>query len=344
VYKRISWKTPGTVCWRSRNARAVQIRDNGYVLDYYDPSLLRPIAQGKASFFASFGDERFVHSVTNCLRALDIDNYSCISFNLFAVDLVAAIEATGKLFDAWDNFARFPEHRAIRERLLRAYQTYVQVADHWTTNSQSNQAYFQSFSGIQNCHLIPNGVDPDRFQGDYESPSDLANIPRPIVGFGAKVTHLLDHELINYLTQANPDVSFVMVGQILEKDVFRKLEKRLNFHYLGDKPYSIYPAYVRSFDLCIIPYVVGDREHGGDSIKFYEYLAAGKWVVTSGIEGITEAYGNTLIAKNAVQFSDYIRQALNTSARSIQLPENLTWKYKADQLIGLLMRPEKTTH
>ena len=122
VYKRISWKTPGEVCWRSGNARAVQINDKAFVFDCLDHSIIHPIAKGKESFFAAFGQRRFVELLEDCLRAIQIDSYCCISFNLFAIDLVAALPAKVKLFDGWDNFARFPEHTPIRESLLQAYR------------------------------------------------------------------------------------------------------------------------------------------------------------------------------------------------------------------------------
>lgn len=339
VYKRISWKTPGEVCWRSGNARAVQVNDKAFVFDYLDRSIIRPLAKGKESFFSAFGQRRLVELLEDCLRAIQIDSYCCISFNLFAVDLVAALPAKVKLFDGWDNFARFPEHTSIRERLLKAYRTYAEVSDCWTTNSLSNQAYFTSTLGVQRCLLISNGVDPDTFSAQYGLPSDMSNIPRPIVGLGAKVSHLLDCALINHLTEANPDVSFVMVGQLLERAVYRRIIKRPNLFYLGDKPYDRYPAYVRAFDVCIIPYVVGEREHGGDSIKFYEYLAAGKPVVTTRIEGASDEFGNTFIADDPGQFSEMIRLALRSRVEKIRLPEQLTWKYKGNELIQLLRRP-----
>lgn len=340
IYKRISWKTPGREVWRNGRARAVQIAGNTLVFDYFDSSVMRTIRDGKASFFSAFGETGLRRSIEDCLRALHFDSYSCMSFNLFAAELVASLQADATLFDGWDNFARFPEHSTNRDKLFRAYQTYARVSNCWTTNSVSNHTFYLSEFGIQNCRVIQNGVDPERFQDECEFPSDVRNISRPIVGFGAKVTHLLDCDLLNALTEANPTVNFVMVGQILERDVYRKIVKRPNFHYLGDKPYGVYPSYVRAFDVCIIPYVVGEREHGGDSIKFYEYLAAGKWVVTTAIEGVTDKYGNTLIAGNAVQFSEYIQRALNTPAKSLQLPQDMTWSFKASQLLDLLKSPK----
>jgi len=339
VCRRRSWKTPGETFWKEGDARLVRIRDNAFVLDYFDRSLISPLLEGKKSFMKAYGRSRFAGEIIACLQRLQMNAVSCISFSLFAADLVATLPARLKLFDGWDNFMLFPEHTPIREKLMQAYRTYEEVSHCWTTNSRSNQVFYQSEFGVKRCFLIPNGVDPDKFSAQYELPSDMNGIPRPIVGFGAKVTHLLDYALINYLTEANPHLSFVMVGQILERDIFRKICKRANLFYLGDKPYDDYPAYVKAFDICIIPYVVGEKEHGGDSIKFYEYLAAGKPVVTARIEGVSNEFGNTLIADSRSQFSEMIRRSLNATIERVQLPERLTWKYKGNELIRLLKTP-----
>jgi hypothetical protein len=108
IYKRCSWKTPGEIVWQSGRARLVKVRDNAFVLDYFDRSLLSPILDGKQSFFKAYGRSQFVTVLTECLQRLQISRYACISFNLFASDLVAALPAKAKLFDGWDNFMRFP--------------------------------------------------------------------------------------------------------------------------------------------------------------------------------------------------------------------------------------------
>jgi len=115
------------------------------------------------------------------------------------------------------------------------------------------------------------------------------------------------------------------------------MKKAPNFYYLGDKSYDEYAAYVQAFDVCTIPYVVGDREHGGDSIKFYEYLAAGKPIVSSANEGVPDEYDNVFVAGNHEEFCAMIPHALTASPADNHLPEKLTWCYKTDELLAPLL-------
>jgi glycosyltransferase involved in cell wall biosynthesis len=55
-----------------------------------------------------------------------------------------------------------------------------------------------------------------------------------------------------------------------------------NIHFLGPKPYSKLPKYVKHFDVCVLPW---RQDHSftnyGSAIKVREYLATGKPVVIS---------------------------------------------------------------
>lgn len=331
-YKRQSWKSAGAVVSEDGSVRITSPGDKLYLIDYLDRSIIGPLTRRKMWFLKAYGSEPFVQAVRHCLKKIGVVDYSLVSFNLFAVDLFLSLDVNRKAFDGWDNFLRFPEHGSHKAELQRAYRQYFASADLCSTNSQSNRSFYEENLGADDCLVIGNGVDKDRFAKEYNTPADLRDIPRPIIGVGAKVTHLLDTDLLNHIVGDYPDFSFVLIGQMLNKAVFERIKKAANFYYLGDKHYDQYPAYVSSFDVCLIPYVVGQGEHGGDSIKFYEYLAANKQVVATAIEGITTDYGNTFIAQSYNQFSDMVGRAVNADVSPISLPDHVTWSYKARTL------------
>ena len=184
--------------------------------------------------------------------------------------------------------------------------------------------------------MVKNGVDLDLFAKKYDVPSDMAKIKFPVIGFGGKITHLFDYTLYNNVVKSHPDKNFVIVGQILDKEVFRKIEKAPNVFYLGDKHYSQYPSYVKNFNVGIVPYVTGSLEHGADSIKVYEYIAAGLNVIGTSGAGMTDLQEYIHVAKNWKEFSEQIDNALKPKLVAVvTLPKFYTWKYKADSFIQL---------
>lgn len=131
-------------------------------------------------------------------------------------------------------------------------------------------------------HVSPHGVDFDHFARSQDErlpiPTDMAGLPRPIVGFFGLIERWIDLDLIDFLAERRPEWTFVMIGRIAVSD--DQLPRRPNIHFLGKRPYSDLPAYGRTFDASIIPYRLTRFVLHANPIKLREYLAMGKPVVS----------------------------------------------------------------
>jgi hypothetical protein len=115
-----------------------------------------------------------------------------------------------------------------------------------------------------------------------------------------------------------------------------------NVFYLGDKHYTDLPAYLASFDICTIPYNQ-TRQHSVDPIKFYEYIAMGKPVVTTNIGnvGAFSDFPQVHIAHTTDEFIAGIQHEVaflqKDQARTMgKLPEENYWAFKVDQIVQKL--------
>ena len=262
--------------------------------------------------------------------------YSCVHHNVYSSSVVGKLDADIELFDAFDNWLKFPMFKGILDSIHNGYYTFSTKADFWITNSDENMSFFKKEFGVQNCNVMKNGVDKERFSKKYRIPDELRNIKKPIIGFGGTITHLFDDALFNTIVSEHPDKSFVLIGKVLDKDVFDRLKKAPNFYFLGNKHYDEYPAYVRHFDICIITYHTGNKAHGGDSLKFYEYLASGKNMVSTSGNGVFKAHENVFISDDYKEFSSLINIALKANPVNYQVPPQLTWSYKTDWIISTM--------
>lgn len=341
VLKKTPWKTPGVAIYETNNLRLSQVNEKIYVFDYLSYQLVHQIILGRRWYFDSYGSENYVKSIFKACEILDVQKLNVISFSLYAFLLCESIRRLAPnsriMFDGWDNFLRFPSFSKHKKDFERGYKTYQKNCDSWITNSDNNKEFYQENFAVKKCYVIRNGVDPDRFQREYTIPCDMKNIQRPIVGFGGKISHLLDVDLLNYLIESNPSYSFVIIGQVLDKDRFNKIVNRPNYHYLGNKHYDEYPAYITNFDVCILPYHIKERAHRGDSIKLYEYLAAKKPVVATNDNGAELLTYCVNIADSREKFSELIQKCVQGSNDIIDIPEEFTWKYKAQQFVEQLL-------
>ncbi|HPM38562.1 MAG TPA: glycosyltransferase [candidate division Zixibacteria bacterium] len=335
------FRTAGERIGGGLGQRLTRVANSVFVLDTLLPDLFAPVRQRRGWFLDAFAGATVAQSVQWAASRLGIGAFHLVSFNAYAGNLAARLSPVRSLFDAWDNFLKFPANAQFRKRLEQSYRMYAECTDVWSTNSATNREVFCRLFEPGACEVIRNGVDPDHFRTARAIPADLAALPRPIIGLGAKITHLVDYDLLNAVMAANPDLSFVVIGQVLDKAVMGRIKPLPNFHYLGDKHYDVYPAYVGGFDAAIVPYVVGAREHGGDSIKTYEYLAAGKPVVSTPIDGLLKCPGRIFPARSPEEFGAAIRKALSAGDQRVEIPAEYLWSTKAEEMMDLLVRPRR---
>lgn len=333
LLKRSNWRTRGKVIAQGWNFQLAQVAEKGYVLDYLSLDSFRHVLLGKRWYYDAYARDDLLNLIYQSCDTLEMESPIGQGWALLASGLCKKLSRTTEChFYPDDNFLQLPSPQSLLDLYAKCYGEYAEVSPSWVTNSYKNSVYFPNAFKV-NCEVIPNGVDPERFRQAYTIPTDLRRISKPIIGFGGKITHLVDTDLLNSIVENSPDKSFVIVGQALEKNVFKLIRPRPNLYYLGDKHYDEYPAYVAHFDVCILPYVVGKREHGEDSIKVYEYLAAGKPVVATDCSGVDNVRGYLKIANSPNQFSELINLALAERQPPIEIPKEFTWEYKTDLML-----------
>jgi glycosyltransferase involved in cell wall biosynthesis len=187
----------------------------------------------------------------------------------------------------------------------------------------------------RNVHLVPNGVDAERFRlaaADPRIPDDIAAIPRPVVGYVGVIQSTMDIPLMTRLASCRPDWSFVLVGPLDLGEGRRELDALLarpNVHYLGQKSVTDVPYYIKSCDVCLM---MDDERARGDVIKTYEYLAAGRPIVAKSTPSALRFGQLVSIASDARSFETAIAQALAedgslTSERMAAAGEH-TWDHR----------------
>jgi len=334
AYKKTSKKIIGRVIMKRKKFTLYEVDKNLYVVDFISGDIIGQATKKQKWFLDIYTHKGYTNFIKECWNKLSIDNTFLISQNIFAYKLALELPAKTKLFDAWDNFLKFPAYKSIKDELSKGYRMLAKESISWVTNSNENIIFFKTNYNVKKIELLKNGVKDD-FATNYSTiPKDLNQIKRPIIGFGGKISYLLNVELINFLTKDNSEFSFVFVGQILDKNTFSAIEKNKNVYFLGDKHYTEYPNYVQNFDVCIIPYNTGKGQHGGDSLKAYEYLSTGKKVVGTKGNGLEDLKDYLYLAETAEEFSKELSTLSNEKPR--MNIANYSWKSKALFLIKML--------
>jgi len=173
----------------------------------------------------------------------------------------------------------------------------------------SSQALFQKASArARNVLHLPNGTDYEHFSGVHAR-NPLAELGHPIVGYYGAIAEWFDAELIRCAAQQRPDWQFVLIGDTSGGEV-GLLRGLSNVHLLGEMPYGLLPAYLHAFDVACIPFKLTPLTRATNPVKFYEYLSAGKPVVSVALPDLEPLQNLFYRVASPIDFVPQIENAL----------------------------------
>lgn len=340
LYRR-NWRPNNSINLYQKNGVCIsQIGEKTFTVDVLILEMLQPTLMRRAWTPYIFGQRKVITAVNHALSYLDmVKKYSLFISAPIFVPLIKELNPTTLIFDAQDNLLQHAMYKSLPH--LEVYYEYcLENADYIYANSKETIAWFQQ--ARPDAHHIANGVDSKTFDSSktYSVPHDIQHIPSPIVGYAGKMQEMFDVELMINIASKMKDVSFVFIGQQLNKQWMKPLWQLPNIYYLGDKHYQSLPNYLSAFDICIIPYSV-ERQHGGDPIKFYEYLSMGKPIVTTNIGNVGDFrdYPFVCIADSSEDFYNGLKDLLkknlfSNSFSQSSVPDYCLWQTKAEKILS----------
>jgi len=345
ILKKRYWKVKSAkIVKRTLFKSLTKVSEKIYVLDIFSWDLIEPLILKRDWWGYIFRKDRVIKKIKETISFLNLNNKILFLWSPLSTGVIGRLGEQIVVFDTLDNWTRHPEVEDKRGYIKNGYTIIKKKADIIFANSKETQRFMEN-PGTSPI-FVPNGVNKEFFElKEKKTPEDLKNIPKPIIGYAGKIAKRIDVNLLSFLALKLPQVSFVLIGQVLDKKWVEKLFKLKNIYFLGDKHYSQFPIYLAGFDLCIIPHNVGALENEGDSIKLYEYLAAGKPVVTTNIAGVHVFRDIITIAHTTEEFLQGIiywcKRAKEDKSLSKKLKDGISevhlWSRKAEMMINLIV-------
>ncbi|HLG21717.1 MAG TPA: glycosyltransferase [Candidatus Manganitrophaceae bacterium] len=273
------------------------------------------------------------------IRALGFSSPITWTFAPSSADVVGRLGERKVIYHCVDEFSAFSD--APRTAIQQMEETLLQKADLVIVSAAT--LLESKRKRHPNVHLVRHGVDYDHFKKalDPETPlpSDVASLPRPIIGFHGLIADWVDLCLIRKMALAHPEWSIVLLGGALSD--LSQIEGLKNVHRLGKRPYEALPAYCKSFDVAILPFVVNTLTRFANPLKLREYLAAGLPVVATDLPEVRSLKGEIRIGFGHADFIEQVVDLLKSGKtgpspeRSIMM-EKESWDEKVETLSALV--------
>lgn len=132
------------------------------------------------------------------------------------------------------------------------------------------------------AHFVPVAADVERYAAARGTGAGELDLPRPVFGYSGFINVRIDTSLLVDLARAAPVASVVVAGPVGAGEA-AALAGVSNLHLLGPQPAERVPRLIDAFDVALIPYRDTAFNRNSNPVKFYEYLALGKPVVTTDI-------------------------------------------------------------
>lgn len=162
---------------------------------------------------------------------------------------------------------------------------------------------------------------------------------RRIIGYYGAIAEWFDQDLVEAVARRFPDCCILLVGAD-SVDAKRKLGQLPNVRFTGEVSYGELPSYLYGFDVCMLPFKVIPLTLATNPVKVYEYLSAGKPVVSVDLPEISQCQGLVRVGANAGDFLDQLAAELATQpsteadARRRAFAAGQTWGHRVNQLIS----------
>ncbi|HTT79379.1 MAG TPA: glycosyltransferase, partial [Stellaceae bacterium] len=185
--------------------------------------------------------------------------------------------------------------------------------------------------------VIRNAADVDFFaRGDRGATANK----RPVIGYFGAIAEWFDIAWIEECAVARPGWEFRLIGRTDGCDISRAAALP-NVRFCGERRYDELPALLGAFDVAVIPFKMTELIRCTNPVKFYEYMAAGKPVVSAPLPEVVGATELAYVADDASSFEARIAQALGEDCPALRERRRAwarqhSWTSRADALAAAI--------
>jgi glycosyltransferase involved in cell wall biosynthesis len=262
------------------------------------------------------------------------------TYHPFILESLTGLGYSKMVYHSVDDLSAIPgidrDNFVAEERRLLNHANIV-----FTTSETLRQKYLSINS---NTYYMPNVTDLEHFARARKPgflPEDLAAVPEPRIGFvGVLSDFKVDFALVLDVVRRRPDWHWVFIGEEREgqmNPLKKELSRQANAHFLGYKPYSTLPEYLRGISVGTLPLMINDYTRSMFPMKYYEYLASGIPVVATPLD-FTRRHAEGLdVAADPASYVEAIARQLArgrlTDAEAVSFVGNNTWNSRIENML-----------
>ena len=288
----------------------------------------------------SFNKKSVVHHVRKELKSLQMNSPVMVITAPNACDYIGHFNERCVVYYCVDDFSEWP---GLDKKLVKAMENkLLNESDVLIATSQN--LYENIERQGKKANLLTHGVDIRSFSTPQSDEHILLkDIPKPRVGYFGLFDNRSNKKLLMEIANLLPEISFVITGGI-ETDV-SQLQKIKNVYFTGSIPYVELSKMAKGFDICMLPYKINKLTDSIQPLKFKEYLATGKPIISTPIKEAIKLKEYIDVAETAKQWAELIQSNLIGLSQPAREKRSLfikdqSWEKKSEQFLQFIFNAD----
>jgi len=262
-----------------------------------------------------------------------------------AVSVLEHLNPDFVIYDCRDKHTAYPEEANRATMVARFEQKLIEQADLVLFSARELQ---QDHPGLEKSILVPPGVNIDLYTSALDPrlapPPEAGSWSHLVVMYIGALDTWLDWDLVCCLAESKPEWTIVLVGPVGARASAELDRLPANVRVIGRRSLKELPRYLRVASVCVIPFQTNELTRYVNPLKLYEYLAAGKPVVSSPLPEVQRFAepGIVEIAHSAVEFQDRIEHLAQNDneelcRRRTWIAEQHSWTNRVQMILEAIV-------
>ena len=328
-------KKEAKILWRRYRTGYREVSKNLWVTTFF---YLLPFRGSKYLFGGKWINRINQHIVKNKLKQqledLGFSNPILVVGSAHIYPIVDVFNADKIIYHCSDDYTLVP---SFPKSFKEIEKSLIKVSDLVITTSDELKKAKEHIN--PNTVAIPNGVNVNHFKMTQKIETkiheDIKSFSKPIIGYIGTIFRWLNQDWVEYAALKNKNYNFIFIGPITTG--ISKLKRIKNIFFLGPRPYSSLPSFLKAFNVATIPFVIDGVTLKASPIKFYEYLAAGIPIVSTDLPDLKDFKDVASLVNTKEEFSDAIRKLIKIEndylkKERMNLSEKYSWEGRFHQL------------
>ncbi len=262
------------------------------------------------------------------------------TYNPLTLDIILALKPEKIIYHNVDDLSAAPG--LPTEQINREERRLIVACDLIFNTSHSLYEKTKQLAPLKSFYF-PNVADYDHFSKAKTIttiPHDLQCISGPRIGFvGAISNYKLDFQLIATIAQRHPDWQWILIGQVGEGQPTTDIQclQAKNIHILGPRNHDQLPAYLAGFDVVTLPCPINAYTDSMFPMKFFEYMAAGKIIVSTRLPALRDFEDACYFANNIDGFEMILDKIIRKEAENFPICDQLARDHTYQKRLAMML-------